>query len=103
MGFKIQIFGWPPDSSSVGKKKNLLLIRALLLLEAAPFAFAWSHWFWVSWIILLCVGMGSIGYISLGTTVLQLSVPQELQGRLDHISTWVSSRITGSTSGQGLT
>ena len=49
MGFEIQIFGWPPNTSSVGEKKNLLLIGALLLLEAALFAFAWSHWFWVSW------------------------------------------------------
>ena len=65
MGFVIQIFGWPPNSSSVGEKKNPLLIGALLLLEAALFAFAWSHWFWVSWTILLPVGMGSIGYISL--------------------------------------
>ena len=31
------------------RKKHLLLIGALLLFEAALFAFAWSHWFWVSW------------------------------------------------------
>ena len=61
----------------------------LLLFEAALFAFAWSHWFWLSWAILLFVGMGSIGYISLGTTVLQLSVPQELQGRV--MSLWYVS------------
>ena len=33
--------------------------------------------------------MGSIAYISLGTTVLQLSVPQELQGRV--MSIWYAS------------
>ena len=71
------------------RKKNLLLIVALLMFEGALFAFAWSHWFWVSWAILLFVGMGSIGYISLGTTVLQLSVPQELQGRV--MSLWYLS------------
>ena len=71
------------------RKKNLLLIVALLLFEGALFAFAWSHWFWLSWAILLFVGMGSIGYISLGTTVLQLSVPQELQGRV--MSLWYLS------------
>ena len=71
------------------RRKNLLLIGALLLFEAALFAFAWSHWFWLSWAILLFVGMGSIGYISLGTTVLQLSVPQELQGRV--MSLWYVS------------
>lgn len=71
------------------RRKNLLLVGALLLFEAALFAFAWSQWFWLSWAILLFVGMGSIGYISLGTTVLQLSVPQELQGRV--MSLWYVS------------
>ena len=71
------------------RRKNLLLIGSLLLFEAALFAFAWSHWFWVSWGLLLFVGMGSIGYISLGTTILQLSVPQELQGRV--MSLWYVS------------
>ena len=71
------------------RRKNLLLIGSLLLFEAALFAFAWSQWFWLSWAILLFVGMGSIGYISLGTTVLQLSVPQELQGRV--MSLWYVS------------
>lgn len=71
------------------RRKYLLLIGALLLFEGALFAFAWSQWFWVSWAILLFVGMGSIGYISLGTTVLQLTVPQELQGRV--MSLWYVS------------
>ena len=70
-------------------KKNLLLIGALLLFELSLFIFAWSQWFWMSWAALLFVGMGSIGYISLGTTVLQLSVPQELQGRV--MSLWYVS------------
>ncbi len=71
------------------RRKNLLLIGALLLFEAGLFLFAWSHWFWVSWVLLLFIGMGSIAYISLGTTVLQLSVPQELQGRV--MSIWYAS------------
>ena len=71
------------------RRKNLLLIGSLLLFEASLFLFAWSQWFWVSWAILLFVGMGSIAYISLGTTVLQLSVPQELQGRV--MSLWYVS------------
>ena len=64
------------------RKKNMLLIGSLLLFEAGLFLFAWSQWFWVSWALLLLMGMGSIAYISLGTTVLQLTVPQELQGRV---------------------
>lgn len=71
------------------RKKNLLLIGSLLLFDAGLFLFAFSQWFWLSWAILLFVGMGSIAYISLGTTVLQLTVPQELQGRV--MSIWYVS------------
>ena len=71
------------------RRKNLLLIGSLLLFEGSLFVFAWSQWFWVSWVILFFVGMGSISYISLGTTMLQLSVPQELQGRV--MSIWYAS------------
>ena len=71
------------------RRKNLLLIGSVLLFELSLFLFAWSQWFWLSWGILLFVGVGSIGYISLGTTVLQLTVPSELQGRV--MSLWYVS------------
>ena len=71
------------------RRKNLLLIGSVLLFEFSLFLFAWSQWFWLSWGILLFVGVGSIGYISLGTTVLQLTVPSELQGRV--MSLWYVS------------
>ncbi len=71
------------------RHKNRLLIGSLLLFEFSLFLFAWSQWFWLSWSILLFVGMGSICYISLGTTVLQLTVPAELQGRV--MSLWYVS------------
>ena len=71
------------------RRKNLLLIGSLLLFEVSLFLFAWSQWFPLSWALLFFVGMGSIGYISLGTTVLQLTVPRELQGRV--MSLWYVS------------
>ena len=71
------------------RRKNLLLIGSLLLFDLGLFLFAFSQLFWLSWAILLFVGMGSIAYISLGTTVLQLTVPQELQGRV--MSIWYVS------------
>ncbi len=64
------------------KNKNLLLIGFMLLFEASLFLFARSTSFSVSWVILLFVGLGSAGYISLGTTALQSSVPQELRGQV---------------------
>ena len=69
--------------------KNWLLLGFILTFGVSLFIFAWSEWYWLSWIILLFVGLGSNGYISLGTTVLQLKVNPELQGRV--MSLWYVS------------
>ena len=68
-------------------RKNWLLLACIFLFGIALFCLAWSHWFWVSWAILFLVGMGSI--VPMGTTVLQLSVPTEFQGRV--MSVWYIS------------
>ena len=67
--------------------KNRLLLACIFLFGIALFCLAWSHWFWLSWAILFLVGMGSI--VPMGTTVLQLSVPVEFQGRV--MSVWYVS------------
>ena len=67
--------------------KNWLLLGCIFLFGIALFCLAWSQWFWVSWAILFLVGMGSI--VPMGTTVLQLSVPGEFQGRV--MSVWYIS------------
>ena len=67
--------------------KNWLLLGCIFLFGTALFCLAWSHWFWLSWAILFLVGMGSI--VPMGTTVLQLSVPGEFQGRV--MSVWYVS------------
>ena len=67
--------------------KNWLLLGCIFLFGIALFCLAWSHWFWLSWAILFLVGMGSI--VPMGTTVLQLSVPGEFQGRV--MSVWYVS------------
>ncbi len=64
------------------KYRNRLMIGTLVLFPTMLLAFAWSPWFWLSWAILLFVGMGSMSYVSLGTTVLQLTVPSGLLGRV---------------------
>ena len=69
--------------------KNWLLLGFILTFGVSLFIFAWSESYWLSWIILLFVGLGSNGYISLGTTVLQLTVNPELQGRV--MSLWYVS------------
>ena len=67
--------------------KNRLLLACIFLFGISLFCLAWSPWFWLSWAILYLVGMGSI--VPMGTTVLQLSVPTEFQGRV--MSVWYIS------------
>ena len=67
--------------------KNWLLIGSFFVFGVGLFLFAWSSWFWLSWALLLFVGMGSM--VPMGTTVLQLTVPSELQGRV--LSLWYVS------------
>ena len=64
------------------QRKGWILIGALLLFSLSLVLFAWSPWFWLSWVILVFSGIGGMSYISMGTTVLQLTVPSELQGRV---------------------
>ena len=69
------------------RRKNWLLLGCIFLFGISLFLLAWSPWFWLSWAILYFIGMGSI--VPMGTTVLQLSVPRELQGRV--MSLWYAS------------
>ena len=69
------------------RHKNWLLLTCIFLFGISLFFLAWSPWFWLSWVILYFIGMGSI--VPMGTTVLQLSVPRELQGRV--MSIWYVS------------
>ena len=68
------------------RHKNWLLMGTFLTFCLALLLFAWSPWYWVSWVILLFVGLGSMTYVSMGTTVIQLTVPSEVQGRV--LSLW---------------
>ena len=69
--------------------KGRLLLGTAIIFIAALLLFAWSTWFWVSWVILLFAGAGSMGFISMGTTLLQLTAPTELHGRI--LSLWLLS------------
>ncbi len=62
--------------------KNFLLLGMIILFGVSLFIFAWSPWYIVSLGILFFVGMGFTGFISMATTILQLSTPPELRGRV---------------------
>ena len=64
--------------------KNWLLLGQILIFGLGLLFLAWSPWFWVSWGILFFVGAGSM--VPMGTTILQLTVPREMQGRV--LSLW---------------
>ena len=69
--------------------RNRLLITTSTAYGISLFAFAWSPWYWVSWVLLLFVGLVSMGYVTLGTSVLQMTTPREIQGRV--MSLWTAS------------
>ena len=65
------------------RRKARLLVASVLLLSVVLTLFAWSPWFWASWVILLFVGATSFGFFTpLVTTLIQLNVPPELRGRM---------------------
>ena len=67
--------------------KNWLLLGSIFTFGIALLLFAWATTFWIAWGFLFVLGMTSM--IPMGTTVLQLTVPAELQGRV--LSLWYLS------------
>jgi len=65
------------------RRKAWLLMGSVLLLAVVLTLFAWSPWYWASWIIFFFVGATSFGlFWPLATTLIQLNVPPELRGRV---------------------
>ena len=70
------------------RHKARLLMASMLTVSGVLTLFAWSPWFWLSWIILLFVGAASFGvFLPLVITLIQLNVPSELRGRVLSILT----------------
>ena len=68
------------------RRKNWLLLASILIFCFSLIIFAQSPWFWVSWALLVLVGIGSMSYVSMVTTVLQMTAPRQLHGRV--LSVW---------------
>ena len=69
------------------RHKNWLLLGMITLFGATLFMFALSQIYIVSLALLFLTGVGFTGFISMGTTVLQLTTPHELRGRM--MSLWL--------------
>ena len=65
--------------------KNRILLVSIFGFGISLIVFAWTQWFWMTWVTLLFVGMGT-SMIPMITTILQLTVPSEFQGRV--LSLW---------------
>ena len=65
------------------QKKAYLLLISLTVFSAFLILFAWSKWFWVSWILLLFTGVASFGiFTPVAIALIQLNSPPELRGRV---------------------
>ena len=69
------------------RHKNWLLLGMIILFGVTLFLFALTPIYLVSLVLLFFTGVGFTGFISMGTTVLQLSTPPELRGRM--MSLWL--------------
>ena len=69
------------------RRKARLFMASGLLVSVVLTLFAWSPWFWASWIILLFVGLAIGFFVPLAITLVQLNVPSELRGRVISIFT----------------
>ena len=67
--------------------KNWLLLGMIILFGVSLFFFALSPIYLVSLALLFLTGVGFTGFISMGTTVLQMTTPPELRGRM--MSLWL--------------
>ena len=65
------------------QKKAYLLLISLTVFSAFLILFAWSKWFWVSWVLLLFTGAASFGiFTPVAIALIQLNSPPELRGRV---------------------
>lgn len=72
--------------------KNWLLVGMILLFGITLFMVAWSPFYVITIGILFFLGIGFTGFISVGTTIFQLTTPPELRGRM--MSMWLVGAAT---------
>jgi predicted MFS family arabinose efflux permease len=59
------------------------LLISLVVFTAVLILFAWSNWFWATWVFFMLVGVTGVGMVwPLATTMLQLETTAEVRGRV---------------------
>lgn len=74
-------------TASLGKqeRRGVLQLAALLLLSLSLIAFALSTVFWVATLFMVLAGFFEMIYLTTNMTLIQLSIPDELRGRVTGI------------------
>ena len=59
------------------------LLVSLLVFTVMLSLFAWSNWFWATWVLFLLVGVTGVGMVwPLATTMIQIETSAEIRGRI---------------------
>ena len=74
------------------RRKGVILIGAIVLFGCMLFLFSLSPIYILSFILLFIAGIGFMSFIAMGTTILQLSTPAEMRGRM--MSQWLIGAAT---------
>ena len=64
------------------KNKTRFMSFAALVFAAALFLFSLSSIFWLSLLIIMAAGLGMVSYLALANSYIQITVPDELRGRV---------------------
>ena len=80
-------------TASLGKldRRGLVQLAALLLIGLSFAAFAFSSRFWLALIAIAVAGFFEMIYLTTNNTLLQLSIPDELRGRVTSIMSYRSA------------
>jgi len=71
------------------ENKTRFMSIAALFFSAALFAFSLSKIFWVSLVIIMIGGWGMVSYLAAANSFIQVSVPDELRGRVMSVYSFV--------------
>ena len=64
------------------KDKTRFMSFAALTFSAALFLFSLSNIFWLSLLVIMAAGWGMVSYLAVANSVIQITVPDELRGRV---------------------
>mgnify|MGYP001565926744 CR=1 FL=1 len=70
--------------ASVGdfRRKGMVLLAMAITMGLTLWGFGASHWFWVTFLLLLISGASRTSFMTINATVIQKTIPDEVRGRV---------------------